>query len=103
MPGIAQLTRINATYPWFGDGEPHVWMTDVLASAVHQGRIENFEVISAKPPLTISDELMDIRFTVEMKLPEESPRLDQRLYATDILNEIVGDTDVVIHDLEPIK
>lgn len=55
MPAIAELSRVSATYPWFGDGEPHVWMVNCLTKAVVDGVIKDFEVISAKPPLEISD------------------------------------------------
>lgn len=100
---FAVLSRVTATYPQFGDGEPVIWMSDQLEAAKEQGRIVEFEVQHATPPLPGSDELMNIDFIVHMNLPAEGPRLDQNKYATDILNDIVGDTDVKVHSIETIS
>jgi hypothetical protein len=100
MTDTMQLIIVNAVYPWFGDGEPHVWMTEKLAEAQYQERITWFEVLSAKPPLDITDELMNIEFAVKMTVPADSYRLDQKKYTLDILNDIVNDSDVEIVSLD---
>lgn len=97
------LVRVNATYPWFGDSEPWVWMTNVLAEAKENEQIVDFEITSAKPPLSVTDQLMNIEFVAIMTdFDIEDAEVYERAFKL-VLDDIVRDIDVEIHSITPVK
>lgn len=90
-----RTAEIFANYELFGDMTTDAWEQDVRDKAIAAGQVESFEIVEVHD----AGDLRIVRFKATVKLNTDELIEETFKQATDLLNDVVNDTDVTIEDI----